>query len=212
MARLINRTQDGYTVIPNKVFLDKRLSMKGLGLLCKLLSLPDGWEYSEQGMAATFTDGRASVRTAIAELETLGYLRRTQGRMEGGKFSGGDWVVDIGESPQEPPQSVVDVPKEEPEPEEIPYEEIIDHLNDKAGTHYRHGIAKTKALIRARWIEGFRLPDFQKVIDSKVGEWRTDSKYRKYIRPETLFGTKFEGYLQGSEDAGGEGDVFEQYR
>ncbi len=54
--------------------------------------------------------------------------------------------------------------------------------------------AKTKDFIKARWNQDFRLEDFKKVIDIKTAEWlNTDSD--KYLRPETLFGSKFEGYL-----------------
>lgn len=77
----------------------------------------------------------------------------------------------------------------------IPYREIVDYLNAKAGTSYRHTSKKTQQLIRARWNEGFRLDDFKTVIDNKVTEWLNDPKMNKYLRPETLFGTKFESYL-----------------
>jgi uncharacterized phage protein (TIGR02220 family) len=77
----------------------------------------------------------------------------------------------------------------------IPYREIVDYLNAKAGTSYRHTTKKTQQLIRARWNEGFRLDDFKTVIDKKVAEWLNDPKMNKYLRPETLFGTKFESYL-----------------
>lgn len=76
-----------------------------------------------------------------------------------------------------------------------PYDIIITHLNEKAGTQYRASTPKTKALIRSRLSEGFTVNDFITVIDKKCEEWRGDGKMEKYLRPETLFGTKFEGYL-----------------
>lgn len=54
---------------------------------------------------------------------------------------------------------------------------------------------RTKDLIRARWKEGFTLEDMKKVIDLKTTEWLHDSHWRNYLRPDTLFGTKFESYL-----------------
>lgn len=81
------------------------------------------------------------------------------------------------------------------EPDDIPFSEIINYLNQKAGTHYRESSKKTKQLIKARWHEGFKLNDFKKVIDIKVMEWLHDGTMSKYLRPETLFGTKFESYL-----------------
>lgn len=76
----------------------------------------------------------------------------------------------------------------------IPYKEIVDYLNEKTGKNFKHKTAKTRKFIEARWNQDFRLDDFKKVIDIKTDEWlNTDSD--KYLRPETLFGTKFESYL-----------------
>ena len=72
--------------------------------------------------------------------------------------------------------------------------EIIDYLNLKANTQYRHNIKKTQSLINARFNENFTIEDFKKVIDNKVNEWK-NTEMEKYLRPETLFGTKFESYL-----------------
>ena len=77
----------------------------------------------------------------------------------------------------------------------IPYSQIIDYLNEQCSTKYRSSTAKTKELIRARWKEGFRVKDFQQVIDTKRADWINDSSMNKFLRPITLFGTKFESYL-----------------
>ena len=77
----------------------------------------------------------------------------------------------------------------------IPYAEIVTYLNKAAHTNYRHTTKKTKAFIKARWIEGYRLEDFKTVIHIKCKEWLVDKKMNKFLRPETLFGTKFESYL-----------------
>ena len=84
---------------------------------------------------------------------------------------------------------------ESQKPEQIPYSKIIAYLNEKAGTHYRATSKATQRMIKARWHEGFKLEDFQKVIDIKTAEWLDNEDMCKYLRPETLFGTKFEGYL-----------------
>lgn len=91
----------------------------------------------------------------------------------------------------------------------IPYVEIVTYLNDVAGKNYRSSTNKTKDLIKARWNEGFRVDDFKKVIDVKWDEWSNDQKMKKFLRPETLFSPKFEGYLnQESEDAEINNDQF----
>ena len=82
---------------------------------------------------------------------------------------------------------------------EIPYKEITDYLNKSAGTNYRASSKKTQQLIRARINEGFTIEDFKVVIDKKTREWINDNKMKAYLRPETLFGTKFEGYLNQPE-------------
>ena len=90
--------------------------------------------------------------------------------------------------------------KKEPE-ELIPFQKIINHLNDKTGKAFRPTTPKTRQIIQARWREGFRLADFESVIDTKTDQWRGDPKMVEYLRPETLFGTKFEAYLnQGDGD------------
>lgn len=77
---------------------------------------------------------------------------------------------------------------------DIPYVEIIDHLNLKAKTKYKASSKGTRTLIHARWMEEFTLEDFQIVIDKKVASW-TNTDQEMYLRPITLFGPKFEGYL-----------------
>lgn len=80
----------------------------------------------------------------------------------------------------------------------IPYKEIVDYLNSKTGSSYKSSTQKTQSLIKARFNEGFTLDDFKRVIDIKMSQWINDSKMKSYLRPETLFGTKFEGYLNES--------------
>ena len=71
----------------------------------------------------------------------------------------------------------------------------MSYLNESAGNNYRSTTPKTRTLIRARFKEGFNSDDFKKVIDNKVAVWKDDQKMNRYLRPETLFGTKFESYL-----------------
>lgn len=74
--------------------------------------------------------------------------------------------------------------------------EVIDYLNQKANKNFKASTKKTRSLINARKNEGFTLDDFKKVIDNKTTEWLKNPKMNQYLRPETLFGTKFESYLQ----------------
>lgn len=79
--------------------------------------------------------------------------------------------------------------------------QVIDYLNSKLGTSYRANASKNKRLIDARLREGYQLQDFKKVIDHKYTDWHDDQQMSKYLRPETLFGTKFEGYLNEKQTA-----------
>lgn len=77
----------------------------------------------------------------------------------------------------------------------IEYNEIVDYLNLKTNSSYKSTTPKTRELIKARYNEGFTLDDFKQVIDNKVNAWGSDEKMVTYLRPETLFSNKFEGYL-----------------
>lgn len=74
---------------------------------------------------------------------------------------------------------------------------IIGHLNKSTGKNFKASSSKTRSLIDARLKEGYTLEDFYKVIDTKTLEWK-GTNFEKYLRPETLFGLKFEGYLNES--------------
>jgi uncharacterized phage protein (TIGR02220 family)/predicted phage replisome organizer len=72
--------------------------------------------------------------------------------------------------------------------------ETIEYLNLKCGTNYKAKTAKTRDCVKARINEGYSLDDLKTVIDKKHSEW-FGSDMQKYLRPQTLFGTNFESYL-----------------
>jgi uncharacterized phage protein (TIGR02220 family) len=78
--------------------------------------------------------------------------------------------------------------------ENIPYDEIIRFLNEAAKKNFRSTSKLSRKLIRERWNEGFSLDDFRYVIKIKAEEW-LGSQFEKFLQPATLFGIKFEGYL-----------------
>ena len=79
-----------------------------------------------------------------------------------------------------------------------PFRAVIEYLNNSSGKNYRYTTKATQRHIRARFEEGFTLEDFKRVIDWKVSQWLGDKDMDRYLRPETLFGTKFESYLNES--------------
>lgn len=90
-------------------------------------------------------------------------------------------------------KEVKDIVEQEPDP--IPYREIIDYLNQKAGKSFKHSAAGNKKVIKARWNEGYKLDQFKRVVDNKCQDWLNDEKMSQYLQPSTLFGNKFDQYL-----------------
>lgn len=73
-------------------------------------------------------------------------------------------------------------------------QKIVAYLNERTGSDYRATTKKTGTLIKARLNEGFTYQDFVSVVDKKYADWN-GTEFQAYLRPETLFGTKFESYL-----------------
>ena len=119
----VNKTSN-YTVISNNVFKDQSLSLKAKGLLTTILSLPDNWKYSIEGLTRLCADGRNTVATAINELIKAGYIVRTQKFDESGKFSG--YIYDIYE---EIPPKIADLSYAEKPFTEKPFTENQALLN-----------------------------------------------------------------------------------
>ncbi len=72
---------------------------------------------------------------------------------------------------------------------------IIDYLNDITGKNFKKDTPATLSHINARLTEGYTVSDFKTVIDNKASDWLNDPKMSKFLRPQTLFSTKFEAYL-----------------
>ena len=206
----INKT-DNYTVMSNHHLRNTELSLKAIGLLSKILSLPDEWEYSVAGLISICKESKSAVESALQELKDTGYLvieklmpdRTASGRIE--------YVYNIYETPELRKQEgeKQDIENQGLENQDVENQkqlntdesntdsltkEIITYLNEMAGTQYRASTRKTKELIKARINEGFKEQDFYDVIEKKWKE-RKGTEWEKYLRPQTLFGTKFEAYL-----------------
>ncbi len=108
---------ENYTIMSNTHLRDSRLSLRAMGLMSRMLSLPDEWDYTVAGLAAICKEGRDAVRKALQELEEAGYLVREQGR-DSGHFSGNDYTLyEIPRTEAEnggPPRA--SAPTDEPEP------------------------------------------------------------------------------------------------
>lgn len=81
-----------FTVTPNEI-MRHGLSLKAIGLYLYIINKPDGWEFSINGTATQVSDGIKSVRSAVVELEKIGFLVRQQVRNGTGKFSDSVWCI-----------------------------------------------------------------------------------------------------------------------
>ena len=196
--------------IPREVWLDKRLSALDKVILTEIDSLDqgdNGCYASNQHLAEFCQCSERKVSDAVTKLIKCGYvsvasfdgrkrtlrsnLSNVRGRLE--KSARQDSKNCEAES-QNLLQSNT-YRKTSTNTDKVIYVEIIDYLNQKAGTRYRATTSSTRKHIKARIDEGFTVEDFKTVIDKKCSEWLNNSKMEQYLRPETLFGTKFEGYL-----------------
>lgn len=83
----------GYTVMSNYHLRDKNLSCRACGLLSKMLSLPEEWDYTTRGLAMICKDGVEAITTTLKELEACGYLIRRQNRDDKGRMAGTEFVI-----------------------------------------------------------------------------------------------------------------------
>lgn len=100
------------------------------------------------------------------------------------------------QTPTDEPQPLIPEPQASTQPKKPdPTEEVVNHLNHRLGTKYKPTTQATRKLIKARIKEGFTVEDMKLVIDKKATEWVGSPKMAQYLRPDILFGNKFEGYL-----------------
>ena len=86
MAIVRIKKEKNYTVVDNAYLTDPRLSAREMGLLTKVLSLPDDWKFSVRGLERILKDGQDGIRSALRVLEEAGYLVRSRSRNEHGKL------------------------------------------------------------------------------------------------------------------------------
>lgn len=93
MAKIKVSHDFNYTVLRNEMFHDKNLSLKARGLLATMLSMPEDWDFTTQGLTKILKDGETSVRSALKELESLHYLERVRTRNDKGLFTDIEYIL-----------------------------------------------------------------------------------------------------------------------
>lgn len=178
--------------IPADIWLDTRLSALDKIILAEIDSLDVRGRgcYANNEYIAEFCQCSVSkVSHSISLLTKAGYIvqEKSNGRQRVLKTR-----LSWGEPPEQPQQ---EPPKAaERKNNSQVYKDIVDYLNATAGTKYRASSKATQAHINARLKEGYTVADFKTVIDRKSTEWK-GTEFEQYLCPETLFGTKFEKYL-----------------
>ena len=95
----VEKTKD-YTVMSNYHLKDKTITLKAKGLLSQMLSLPESWNYTLEGLAQLNKEKIDAIRAAVKELETAGYIERSRERDSKGRL--GDTIYTIFEQPKPP--------------------------------------------------------------------------------------------------------------
>ena len=211
--------------IPREIWLDKELSWIEKFLLVEIESLDNeqGCWASNDYFASFFGVSKDRISKLISGLNRKGYITVELIYKKGTKAVekrvvritdiyrskqlegiGENTYTPIGENAEDNNTSLNNTSNNTKDimsgkPDNVPYEEIIEYLNQKSESNYRSKTASTRKHIKARFNEGFTIDDFKTVIDKKTKEWKGDEKWGRFLRPETLFGTKFEGYLNQKE-------------
>ena len=202
-----------YITISGNILSDKRLNSTDklvCGIIESACRMGSGnCTLNNKSISDILGVSKSYVKRAIAKLERFNIVTKKQSYEAHGKK--GTWrtieITSLGGELQECPHgesllctegSHNSVPQKNINKNNNKYiveiKEIIDYLNFKARKNFRSSTAATQSLIKARLNEGFTVEDFKKVIDIKCNEW-LGSDYAQYLRPQTLFGTKFESYL-----------------
>lgn len=92
MNRIVRKKNENYTIISNVCVRDNRLSLKAKGLISLVMSLPDDWDFSINGLCAITKEGKAAIYAAINELKDYGYCSIETTRDDKGRIVGNDYT------------------------------------------------------------------------------------------------------------------------
>lgn len=204
-----------YAIIPANVRYDKRLIQGAKLLYGEITALSNQKGYcwaSNNYFMKLYEVSRFTIQAWLKSLEDCGYINRQVIYKEGSKEIQARYIGIT----SYPSQEKLATPSKENlpvnntsfnttvnntnnikplsgKPDPIPYGEIISYLNQVTGKTFKN-VETHKKLIKARWHEKATLDDFKKVIDNKSSEW-LGTDMAKYLQPSTLFGNKFDQYL-----------------
>lgn len=185
--------------IPKEVWLDTRLNALDKVILTEIDSLDQGERgcYASNKHISEFCQcSEAKVSKSISQLIKYGYLyvQKFDGRQRELKSRLSNFVRLPSKKYKAESDNLRESNTSTNTANNTDIKYIIDYLNSKAGTSFKHTTKATQKHINARLAEGFKVEDFQKVIDNQCAKWK-GTEWEQYLRPSTLFGTKFENYL-----------------
>ena len=186
--------------IPKMVWLDERLTALDKVILTEIDSLDQGERgcYASNKHIADFCQcSERKVSESISQLLKYGYLRvqNFDGRQRELRSCLANFARQTSKKCEADKKKLRESNTDTNTSINTDIRDIVDYLNEKVGTSFKSTTKATQRAIKARLDEGFTVGDFFLVIDKKTAEWKGNSKMEQYLRPETLFGTKFEGYL-----------------
>lgn len=170
MAVLRKSKKSDYTIVDNNIFKNSKLTLKAKGMICTMLSLPDNWQFSEEGLAQLSNDSRTGIRGTLNELMEYGYLTRKQLKNDAGKFTNMEYTIY-----EEP---LYQKPTSEKPTTQIVHNKILNNkeLNNKY-------ITTTDTIYDFLQENGFTLTPIQLEI---VNQWKDDELTRYAIKKAVL--------------------------
>ncbi|WP_221631289.1 conserved phage C-terminal domain-containing protein [Listeria booriae] len=220
--QILNQWQNNFFQVPNAIYDNRHLGAYEIAILLYLFRLAnEGTAFpSITNIATTVQCSRPKVISTITELIAKKYILKTKRKKANGDQASNIYTLldpkrvvnEINQSSQSGLPPLVNDINHPSKPDLLGvvnevdcintnitntnlYIKIVGYLNTNADTKYRATTKRTQQLIKARLDEGFSEEDFQQVIIKKCREWKKDPQFAQYLRPETLFGAKFESYL-----------------
>lgn len=221
----MDKTPDGFIFCSREIIQDSRLTLLQLKVLLALYSFRNkntSLCFPSRESISKRTGIRVTrISTTTTQLEKLGWIRKFWD-MDTKRYNYQITVPELGTVPESgtvPEIGTEEVPgsgtNEVPESgthnyitnntENLKtkgagvYEEIISDLNEKTGKNYKATSKSNQRWVDLRLKDGFTVEDFKTVNTVKAKDWNNSPDHNQYLRPETLYGNKFEGYLQQKE-------------
>lgn len=219
-----NQLRKNFTITPNELIDDEKISPQARFLFVWLASKPDDWRYHSSVINKALGVSDDTRRKYMNELALNGWISKCQKKLQSGQWGENDIILHP--SPNFSGTVKTPSPKKSEtvkngngkstahnktdlltntdlfQQDEIPFvpKTVILYLNEKKGGRGFDFNSTNYTEIKARIKDGYKLPDFKKVIDAAIIKWLDDPQNKHFIRPETLFGKKFNGYLIEADD------------